>query len=1080
MSSQNNLGQGSSSSQSAADKALSVVGNRSGAGSNQEASKSGEKGLYREKAASGEESDNDVTAKGKGVEGTVKEDLVSFDEVAGMIKGGGLSIQEAEEYAKEARLQAENMERVLKSLKDAKVKEENREKAKTKSKGKGKKEYYSSSSSSSDSSGDEGSIAEDDRDVEIKKRRKNKKGKKKVVKIEPQDSELRFSRGDDVQKFLRDFEVAANVDGASGGDMAMQVCAFVNGKDLKEEIKELKGWGEGEWDWKLLKMEMKDRYASVREAPKYTVEDLKELALDYECNGGIDSKLEFEGFRHKFDSILVYLKKYDYIDSEDEVCNYYYRAFSDNMQKKIKEKLRSDGELKRTKDGRHRLPGWRVLKKTVYTVIQEEVELVFEELRGKKEVETKKDEELKEKVVQKDKERRGMKMEGLNKKIGGKSVDEATISELVKQFAAWSGQGISRPLAANQNSQVHGGFQNNSYAGQQNNFGPSPQNRGGTAPPFNSGTYFRNGQQGQNSTGQDFNNGPGVNNNNNSGQYRNFGMSRGRGGYGGNRGGRGGYNSNSQWNTSAGQYQGNSSNQQPPNGQYGQPLNNGPPRAEFQQNNFRDGPVMCYYCAREGHGHNRCPDKQRDINDGYVTEHNNTYILSNGAVIKWDSSRPIRSVVADYSLQVEQAKIAAKAAAGNQITPPEEITKEVVVPEKTVVTGILTKGESGGSQIQELRASCGILEDWKPPGISSRGFKTAMAGAGTKVYDVEVKRGRGKAEPVEAPKKKKVSIQKEVEEVEDEVMELDEDDSSEDIPLAQLKAGKKPTVVAPRIEKKDIVKGRFERPVERGYEGAMDNVVDKIMKTKIEAEVGELCAISPALAEHVKKQVSKRRVLIPRIIKPLRAATGGLEADGSSSEAESDVEDVLYSCPLGYLEIMLGGKKKRVKALVDSGSQINILPESVAAELGLTGVVSIKSGVRGIGGQRTELVGIGEAVEVVVGTRVQGFAHFWIAKESKCPILLGRPFLMDFRAGMEFGKAIGERLTLRDERGIWTRFTICQPDEGDWERELDLGEKRTTMVEMNLAYLHQEAQGGDTGTIPSYVEEVSGDEKSFL
>jgi hypothetical protein len=87
---------------------------------------------------------------------------------------------------------------------------------------------------------------------------------------------------------------------------------------------------------------------------------------------------------------------------------------------------------------------------------------------------------------------------------------------------------------------------------------------------------------------------------------------------------------------------------------------------------------------------------------------------------------------------------------------------------------------------------------------------------------------------------------------------------------------------------------------------------------------------------------------------------------------------------------------------------------------------------------------------------------------------------MDFRAGMEFGKAIGERLTLRDERGIWTRFTICQPDEGDWERELDLGEKRTTMVEMNLAYLHQEAQGGDTGTIPSYVEEVSGDEKSFL
>jgi hypothetical protein len=126
------------------------------------------------------------------------------------------------------------------------------------------------------------------------------------------------------------------------------------------------------------------------------------------------------------------------------------------------------------------------------------------------------------------------------------------------------------------------------------------------------------------------------------------------------------------------------------------------------------------------------------------------------------------------------------------------------------------------------------------------------------------------------------------------------------------------------------------------------------------------------------------------------------------------------------------------------------------------------------------LIGIGEAIEVVVGTRVQGVAHFWIAKDSKCPILLGRPFLMDFRAGMEFGKAVGERLTLKDERGIWTRFTICQPDEGDWERELDLGEKRTTVVQAHLSQLQREAQQDDSGKVPDYIEELSGEEKSFL
>jgi hypothetical protein len=361
-----------------------------------------------------------------------------------------------------------------------------------------------------------------------------------------------------------------------------------------------------------------------------------------------------------------------------------------------------------------------------------------------------------------------------------------------------------------------------------------------------------------------------------------------------------------------------------------------------------------------------------------------------------------------------------------------------------------------------------------------------MAGAGTKVYDVEVKRTRGKAEPAGPAKKKRATAQEEDEGMEvDEIEENGGEVSSDDEPLARLRGkeiGKqKATILAPRVDKNDILKGRFERPVERGYEGVMDKVVEKIMKTQIQAEVGELCAILPSLAEHVKKQVSKRRVIVPRILKPMRAAAGGLEEEESEEDSESDDEDVLYSCPLGYLDIKLGEKGKRVKALVDSGSQINILPETVALELGLVSMIPVKSGVRGIGGQRTELVGIGEAVEVGVGTKVQGLAHFWIAKEDKCPILLGRPFLMDFRAGLEFGKAIGERLTLRDERGIWTRYTICQPEDGAWERELDFGEKRTTAV-------WKDGEGSSRGMsveedsyeAPNYVEEASGIEKHFL
>ena len=84
---------------------------------------------------------------------------------------------------------------------------------------------------------------------------------------------------------------------------------------------------------------------------------------------------------------------------------------------------------------------------------------------------------------------------------------------------------------------------------------------------------------------------------------------------------------------------------------------------------------------------------------------------------------------------------------------------------------------------------------------------------------------------------------------------------------------------------------------------------------------------------------------------------------------------------------------------------------------------------------------------------------------------------MDFNASMLFGQGIGEQLTLRDRRGIYTRFTICAADNGRWERELKF--QRT--CHMVLAAGGQDEKGSTDGApVFKEVEGMDEVEGNFL
>ncbi|OAV85441.1 hypothetical protein PTTG_10725, partial [Puccinia triticina 1-1 BBBD Race 1] len=225
-------------------------------------------------------------------------------------------------------------------------------------------------------------------------------------------------------------------------------------------------------------------------------------------------------------------------------------------------------------------------------------------------------------------------------------------------------------------------------------------------------------------------------------------------------------------------------------------------------------------------------------------------------------------------------------------------------------------------------------------------------------------------------------------------------------------------------------KVRFERDVLR----EQPEVVDELLRTIGDLEVprvtvSKLCAASPAIAEGVKKWVSRRRVEVGS--EDLKVNSGTL-AEGIDPDGEFD--PILYSCPLGYLNCGVGEGDAILSPLVDSGSQLNLISDTMAAKLNLTPRVNFSSAVYGINNQACELIGVAEEVPIRIGRSIVGSCHFWITRADG-PFILGRPFLMDFKATLTFSLTAGEKLILPDPSGRNIEVTLCPVDKGRWERE---------------------------------------------
>ncbi|MBW0560918.1 hypothetical protein O181_100633 [Austropuccinia psidii MF-1] len=93
------------------------------------------------------------------------------------------------------------------------------------------------------------------------------------------------------------------------------------------------------------------------------------------------------------------------------------------------------------------------------------------------------------------------------------------------------------------------------------------------------------------------------------------------------------------------------------------------------------------------------------------------------------------------------------------------------------------------------------------------------------------------------------------------------------------------------------------------------------------------------------------------------------------------------------MEIFIGKEEYPIKALVDTGAELNIIPEGIAIKSSII-TRKLNMNLRGIGGHTTSLVALSEFTPIILASGEETQIQFFIEKGS-IHTVLGRPFLAD-------------------------------------------------------------------------------------
>ena len=425
-----------------------------------------------------------------------------------------------------------------------------------------------------------------------------------------------------------------------------------------------------------------------------------------------------------------------------------------------------------------------------------------------------------------------------------------------------------------------------------------------------------------------------------------------------------------------------------------------PPAVEGQKYQMK-----CYYCEEEGHTVFLCGKLSEDIKAGKVFKRGSTYYYPNREVIEPKTGDTFYKLVQNYFEETQKAN-----KQNQELVKTEEPNEQPKVSTSAMITIDRSK--------------------WEPPEVKVS--PEIMVGFG-------LRRGRKKAPEPE------VEPEPEPEEQEPEVISQPRRNNpatkKKKVPGAWTQAesedgdiegepgatrGKEKS----RISKESGFLEEFEKTMEKIKIGG--SLKNKIFKQQVTLTLEELFLISPNIIQKLQKltegQEEEKVVNSGAFIKKNMEKFPHQKMEESEDDCYN-YQQLSYACPLGFINILINGK--RVRALVDTGAEMNIIPESLATAAQLP-TKEVNMRVQGVGGHTVPIVGLAQNVELFLINDEIKSANFFVIK-GRAHTVLGRPFLADHNIRLELSQDKGEILSYQMETGDRLCIPICSPESPGWE-----------------------------------------------
>ena len=234
--------------------------------------------------------------------------------------------------------------------------------------------------------------------------------------------------------------------------------------------------------------------------------------------------------------------------------------------------------------------------------------------------------------------------------------------------------------------------------------------------------------------------------------------------------------------------------------------------------------------------------------------------------------------------------------------------------------------------------------------------------------------------------------------------------------------------------------GRIVEPKRKEKEEenkSVSQLIKELENSKISTTFSQLTLLSPDYAEGVIKNLVEK---LPSNRKTGLTYISNLQSNEARStptmlvkEEEISTDPCYYSCALGFVDTVV--EDAEVEFLVDSGSMVNVISQSLAEDLELQ-MVEINIQMSGIGGERCDLVGVVENCPISIG-KFSGRAHIFVSPKVRQNIL-GRPFLFDYHCNLAYHQE-GEKLSFLAEDGRNVTIPLAKVGYGrGWDQRTSL------------------------------------------